>query len=236
MSSAAGPDISEQGLSLYVDAGNPLSYSGSGTSWFDLSGNVNTGTLTNTPSFNRSNLGVINFNGSNQFVNFGNVLNVTTNSFSVECWFNRTANSTSNTFGGALIAKDAYGPNNGWAMFVNNSDYGGGVCGFQTRVSNVVYGANSTFAIQNNVWYHLVGVRDTVNKTNYLYINGVLNGSAAENPTVNPTNSTATVIGNVGGQSRHFNGLISNVKVYNRTLTSTEILQNFNATRSRFGI
>lgn len=226
------PKIITDGLVFTLDAANPKSYPGSGTIWNDLSGNNNTGTLTNGPTFLVSASGAISFDGTNDFVNFGNTLNFTAQPFTVECWFNKRGNSSSNTFGGALISKGAFGADNGWAMFTNNT----GAAGFQIRVNNVVYQAATSFTLENNSWYHLIGVRHTVDKKIYLYVNGIFHSEGNEATTTNPTSTKLLLVGTVDGYSRHFNGLISNVKVYNKILSTDEVLQNFNATRSRFGI
>jgi len=69
MGIARGPKIVTSGLVLALDAADKLSYRGSGTTWRDLSGNNNTGTLTNGPTFNAGNLGSIVFDGTNDYVN-----------------------------------------------------------------------------------------------------------------------------------------------------------------------
>lgn len=71
MSAFGGPNIIEDGLVLYLDAGNRKSYPGSGTTWFDISGYKSTGILTNGPTFNSSSLGSLVFDGINNYVNFG---------------------------------------------------------------------------------------------------------------------------------------------------------------------
>ncbi len=68
MAGSSGPDLITNGLVLALDAADKNSYLGSGTSWYDLSGNGNTGALTNSPTFNSSNGGSIAFDGTNQCV------------------------------------------------------------------------------------------------------------------------------------------------------------------------
>ncbi len=68
MSGKIGPDINENGLVLSLDAANYKSYTGSGTTWRDLSGNSNNGTLTNGPTFNAANMGAIVFDGTDDKV------------------------------------------------------------------------------------------------------------------------------------------------------------------------
>jgi len=70
---AHSPRIITDGLVLCLDAGNPKSYPGSGTTWTDLSGNGNNGTLTNGPTYNSGNLGSLVFDGVNDYVNLGDL-------------------------------------------------------------------------------------------------------------------------------------------------------------------
>ena len=85
MAASAGPDIVEDGLVLYLDAGNEESYPGTGTTWKDLSGNGNDGTLTNGPTFSGDNTGGITFDGSNDYVDCGDI--DITSSFTLSVWF-----------------------------------------------------------------------------------------------------------------------------------------------------
>ena len=85
----AGPDISESGLVLALDAGNIKSYPGIGTAWTDLSGRGGIGTLTNGPTFNSANGGSFSFDGIDDYVS--SVSNLTlANNFSVSLWLRST--------------------------------------------------------------------------------------------------------------------------------------------------
>ena len=91
MSVFAGPEINESGLVLYLDAGNIKSYPGSGTSWTDISGRGNTGTLVNSPTFTGNSF---NFNGTNQYVSINRPQTITnTGSSTIQCWVNITLNT-----------------------------------------------------------------------------------------------------------------------------------------------
>ena len=80
------PVLVSAGLVLNLDAGNSSSYIGSGNNWNDLSGNNNTGTLTNGPIFNSANGGSIVFDGIDDVISFGNILNMGLNSWTMSCW------------------------------------------------------------------------------------------------------------------------------------------------------
>ena len=82
--------IITDGLVLYVDAGNTDSYPGSGTTWTDISTNSNNGTLTNGPTFDSGDGGSIVFDGTDDYVDFGNILNIGTGDASFTGWAKRT--------------------------------------------------------------------------------------------------------------------------------------------------
>ena len=92
MSVFSYPNIVNDSLVLTLDAGNQNSYAGSGTNWYDLSGNGNNGTLTNGPTFNSSNIGSIVFDGVDDYVNIpdNSSLNPTKN-LTLSCWVNITS-------------------------------------------------------------------------------------------------------------------------------------------------
>jgi hypothetical protein len=95
MSGISGPKIITSGCVLSLDAADKLSYKGSGTTWKDLSGNNNTGTLTNGPTFNAGNMGSIVFDGTNDYVGFtyNSIFNPST-SVTLSIWLRLTASDT----------------------------------------------------------------------------------------------------------------------------------------------
>jgi len=117
-----GPNISTSGLVLALDAANTKSYPGSGTTWTDMSGNNNNGTLTNGPTFNSANGGSIVFDGSNDFVTLGNqsVLGFTNGIFSVEAWVYIPNSWTAGSQYPNLISKGATAgwDTDGWSLFL----------------------------------------------------------------------------------------------------------------------
>ena len=151
MASHSGPDIIEDGLVLALDAANTKSYGGSGTTWSDLSGNGNDGTLTNGPTFSSDNLGCIVFDGSDDRVDgvHNSELNLT-NDLTVECWFRRTGGRSDwvRVFGKGDYSNRTYG-----LWYHDNSNY------FLYQR----YGGSSNMNIMSNksvvlnTWYHMVG-------------------------------------------------------------------------------
>ena len=110
MSVIGGPDIITDGLVLYLDAANTKSYIGSGTTWKDLSGNSNDGTLTNGPTFDSGNSGSIVFDGVDDFVTTGQQLDPiafglfadSTSFWTVSSWF---LPDITNSSAGAITGK-----------------------------------------------------------------------------------------------------------------------------------
>jgi hypothetical protein len=223
-----GPQIVRDGLVLYLDAGNRRSYPGSGTSWTDVSGNGNNVTLTNGPTFSSGNGGNIVFDGVNDHANFfaPNLGTTTT----VEMWCNIGTGYSNNMFFG-------------WLRY--DVWCGSGHLGYNTSNSDV-YGISSTqvtnLQLVNNWKHYVFEMRSDVSYTNNkIYINTVsqsLSQQAGSENTGNRTfNSGNGRIAGWRATNEYFMPMnCSSFKVYNRALTAVEILQNYNATRSRFGV
>jgi hypothetical protein len=224
MGAYAGPDIVESGLVLSLDAGNSKSYSGSGTTWTDLSGNGITGTLTNGPTYSSVNGGSIVFDGSNDFVQTSYTTQL--NDFTISAWFKDNSSS-----GYARIADKDY--DTGFWMGRNNSStlWGGGVKTASLESFNSI-------TLTSNAWHFLVMAREGT--TLKVYGDGITNtntttcGSGAIDSTI--LSLGATINDNGGPQRDWFNGNIPQVSVYNRALSAAEIRQNYLATKSRYGI
>ena len=231
-----GPKIVRSGLVLALDAADRKSYSGSGTTWTDLSGNNRNGTLTSGPTFNSSNGGNIVFNGSTNYIAMpsGSLRSYTGTRSSASVWFKTAiASSTRKALFGDW---DATGANE--TARLELSGYGGtsGKIGgtINYNPSNPNTPTESTTTISTNIWYNVVIQYDGTSTK--LYLNGVLEGSRNTSETGgNGTGQFAiSRAGNYNGL--YLNGSVANLLIYNRALTNVEILQNFNATRGRFGI
>jgi hypothetical protein len=192
-----------------------------------VSGNGNNGTLVNGVGFNSfQNGGFLSFDGVDDFVNSTNSVfgaNVTYNA-----WVNRTSSV------------------NDLNMFMGK----GSLPYFGIRSSNNIIFSNRIGGTQrslqtpltspDNTWYYLsfTQVYDGTNTTMIIYINGVLAISATFSGISITSTSTSifTIGGRFAGDIYPFNGKVSQVSVYNRTLSAVEVLQNFNAQKSRFGL
>jgi len=234
MATKYSPKIITNGLVLSLDAANNKSYPGSGTTWTDLSGNNNTGTLTNGPTFSSANGGSIVFDGTNDYVGFtyNSIFNPPSN-ISVSLWGRLTVNNASiRTLIELSVSTDEL-------YFIYwRGDLSPKRWWYGLRQSNNTYvETNSTstdFSI--NTWYNLALVADSSTGLFSFYINGILDNSIAYNGTLKQTASSLSIGADAGASRRYLIGNISNTLIYNRALSATEVLQNYNATKNRFGL
>ena len=118
MATKYSPKTVTDGLLLSFDAANTKSYPKSGTTWSDLSGNGNTGTLTNGPTFNSANGGSIVFDGVDDYVNVANASSLNSSAQTISVWYNAT---TIPGRAATVIGKhDVAGSNNGYNIFASN--------------------------------------------------------------------------------------------------------------------
>ena len=227
MSLAHSPSIVTSGLVLYLDAANSKSYPGSGTTWNDISGGGNVGTLAGGPTFSTTSGGIISFDGSNDIVTIPNNVSLDTQTPTVEVWV-RTNSTSQNGF---WFEKGAV--NSQYALFQE-----GGLIQWRMYIGGITQLSTTTAVYMNTSnWYQVVGTYTTGSRK--LYINGVLVSSDTQTGTI-ATNASGMSLGAFGGTSGtnayFYNGSLSICRVYNRELSAAEILQNFNAMRGRFNV
>jgi hypothetical protein len=214
--------IVTNGLVLNLDAAKTDSYPGTGTTWYDISGNNNNGTLTNGPTF--SGIGKqasIVFDGGDDYATASslNLTGITEN-------FTFTTVVKFPTFNnGGVIVWQAF--SNYWALMTNNN-YGAANLTFTTRGTRSQAAVSST--LTTNQWYYVVCKREA--GVNSLYINDTVYTYTSD---VSFPGETLFKIG-TGGTAYWFDGNLALIQLYNRALSATEITQNFNALRSRYGI
>jgi hypothetical protein len=225
MSGIIGNNIVRNGLVLNLDAADRKSYPGSGTAWFDRSGNKNNGTLSNNPSFDNQNGGCFSYNGTDSSVFFGDVLDLTSTNISGFSWVNIT---TFKDFT-AIIDKLASGGN--YRLHVNANQY----VAFGIRNTAGTFEGYSTPILSANTWYYLGFTHNISTKVSKIFINGVLKSSFTHSIDRGDTTSNLT-LGYASNNTVFGNFKQATVSIYNRELTNTEIQQNFNATRKRFNI
>ena len=236
-----GPNIIKDGLVLYLDPGSPNSYyNKSGTVIKDISGNGNNGTLTNFGSqtiYDSANGGSIVFDGSDDFINIGTLSSLVGKpNVSVECWFYN--NSTTSNFQNVVGQFDG---SNGWLIHTST---------LTNSKIIVLVGGGFAYGGINDVptgsWIHVVLSYDGTLSSNTdklkMYVNGVLRtfdtylGGTVPNSWPNVTSVNANIGALLPSYGRYFNGRIPMVRIYQKTLSSQEVLQNFNATKTRFGL
>lgn len=228
MATYGGPSIVTNGLVLYLDAANKKSYPGSGTTWSDLSGSGNSGTLVNGPTFNSGKGGSIVFDGTNDYANCGNILNYTTGNFSFSCWvFINSLTTNAGGQGPILFYKGSY-LNNGYYNQIGQN----GQINFITNTNPEV----NTFTLPGTIvagnTYNITFTRNGASVR--IYVNGVdLTSTTGVHTTIPSSSSNFNIASYNQGQ------IVANIRMYNflnynRALTAQEVLQNYNATRTRY--
>jgi hypothetical protein len=238
------PAIVTNGLVLNLDAGFTPSYPTTGTTWYDLSGNSINGTLTNGPSFNSSNSGNISTDGTNDYIDLGtpSALQMGTGNFTINVWVKIASPQPVETPGAnfhpIIDSKNAAAAEAGYGM-VWNAQYDKFLWSTGNGSSaSEIFSTNSWTALKNT-WANVVMIRQNGSTNNgCFYINSVYESLASTASVLNVNTTTKTLLGNTAdlyGQywSKMTYGI---VQVYNRALTAAEVLQNYNATKSRFGL
>ncbi len=232
--------IVQQGLVLNLDAGNPYSYAAAGSDWFDVSGNNNTSLLVGTtlPTFSNTNGGILIYDGDTQYSRTPSPSNnfawtpsgVGLNNMTIDLWIKTTDGS------GTILSKP-------WS---GNGEYnfGLGHQGFSIVIGNQTNTLGFSSILTGN-WINLVIV---VSPTQYgAYINGVQNTALTNHGITNNTPTygngqieltlmTLYPYGGGGNAGFSTQGNIGSFRIYNRVLSASEVLQNYNATKGRFGL
>ena len=227
-----GSPIITDGLIFAVDANNIVSYPKSGTSWYNLTGSISNGTLTNGPTFDQSNGGSIVFDGVDDYVILPSTLDSLngTEEASLQMWIklNSASNDVATT---GLIQLSNYNNGNGNLYF-----YGNGYTYldiFRTdRVSQVI--TNST--VDPTQW-HMLTVTTTPGTNGWkVYWNDILKYQTTGQPTVsvNSTIQGGFTLGRNNNNNRKIWGNIASTRIYNRALTAAEVQQNYQAEQYRF--
>lgn len=215
--------IIKRGLVVHLDATSTSSYSGTGTGWYDLTGNLYNGTLINSPTYSSDNGGYIQLNGSNQCVELGSFF--TYNYFTISTWLN--AGSSQTTY--ADIFDNNHTGTRNMVCQQNGStlnQYAFDVIGSST------YSSTGFFTLPTNTWTLLTLTFDGS------VVRGYLNGSIfATGGSCTPNwTSQYLRLGQWGGGGRNWNGKYGNFMIYNRQLSSAEILENYNIQKSKYGL
>ena len=197
-----------------------------GSTLIDMTGRDNSGTLTNGPTYSSANGGSIVFDGTNDYVQKSSATINLSAGVTMEMMFKSTdMNSRAQGF----MQFNSAGNN-----YINFYTGGNGFLRWETWVPVPTAGGAYTTptTLSNNTWYHAVGTY--TNGSSVLYINGVSVASASQTSGTYSSSYTGNIV--IGEYAGYMSGNIAIAKLYNRALTAAEVQQNFNATRSRYGI
>jgi hypothetical protein len=227
-------NIVRDGLVLDLDAGKRDSYPGSGTVWNDIAGGVITGSLINGPTFDPNNGGSIVFDGVNNYVDLSSYANESLwnslwpNGISFNCVI-KLANPYSYTQR-SIFSRGSGGSGNNWFNFsveINRK--------LRFWMGNYVP-AYTTTSLTAGVIYHVILTWDKSNVR--YYINGVLDSTTSMSNTLTTSTAATLALGSGGSafSGWEFPGSIYNFTTYNRALSASEVLQNYNALKGRYGL
>ena len=202
--------IVQDGLVLNLDAGVKESYNG-GTTWRDLEGNTN-GTLTAGPVFKKNNGGSIAFDGTDDRVSLGTGANVYRGLFTTNFWvkfssFNTVLLGHSGTYAPYIATSSV--------VYIRNSQG---------------YHSINSFSLSTDTWENITLTR------NYTDVKFYHNGGVVGSITMGDAGQYLSTLGAYANGGFPLSGEVSIFNLYNRALTATEVAQNFNVTRHRFGI
>lgn len=221
----ATSSIVTNGLVLYLDAGDTDSYSGSGTTWYDLTSNSNDGTLTNMDANNHSSSGggYFTFDGSNEYVDVSGSETLSAATFLSWCYKDGNLGNLTPV----IFSRSSYATG---LSFASNQ------VGYTWNSASNTYGWTSGLWTPNTEWFMQAVTVTSTSATAYLY-----RSSATTSATNSVSHSSATMDTiNVGRDSssvgRYFDGRIGVAQIYDRALSSAELTTNFNALKSRYGL
>lgn len=236
------PAIVTDGLVFAVDAGNEQSYVTASLDTFSLISST-TGSLKNDTGFSSDNQGSWVFDGVDDYINLGDSNNFsfgdgsTDSAFSISCWV--YADGVASGWDGIVAKWDASATKKEYLFYLSSNKLRI-LLGDSSSGGTIGYEASSTFTL--TTWQHIVATYDGSSTVSglTLYVNGsaiaVSNISAGSYTAMENSNQPLWIAnGEDGGGALHpFDGNISNVKIYNKALTASEVLQNYNATKNRF--
>ena len=222
-----GPNIVTDGLVVHLDAANVKSYPETGTTWYDKSGNGFNGTLINGPVFSNN---VLAFNGINTYIETPTSIGAELTGNLTYCiWAKRDGDSATSING--LISNEWHPEFTGIGIFLRNTDTRITV---ETGNGTTRPAYDSVHPTTNRNWTHYCLTYN--NSTVAVYINGTLLDSRTAIVLQNPARQVVLGRWAPSYNAYYLNGRVSNTQVYNRALTSEEVLQNYNATKARFGL
>lgn len=224
------PPIVSSGLVLYLNAGSTSSYPGSGSAWTDISGVGNNATLYNSPTFSSSNGGYLSFNGSNQYGVLSSPSTLPTGSqITLGLWAYGVTLKFSNIF-------NAIDSSNNRTINVHEPWSDGNVywdCGNSGASFNRIY-VNQNPAYLG--WHYWVFTKNASTGTMTMYRdNNVIQTGTSLTYTIQAS-TAANIARDTNTATNYYQGYIAQVQTYNRVLNSTELTQNYDADKAKYGL
>ena len=225
-------NIVTDGLVLNVDLGKSASYPGTGTTVYDLSGSGFVGTLISSPTFSSLNGGSLVFGGSS-YITRSSALDTGQN-FSVTAWIYPTSLGARN----AIVGNGyPYTTDNGWLFCICDNNFSLFQALFLSIGQNNVLKISNSYVFQLNKWSHVSCSVSGGGSSVKFYVNGVETSygfTTGSGRTISYSNNEFNIGMRHSSTTERFGGNISQVQIYNTTLTDQEVLQNYNATKARY--
>jgi hypothetical protein len=226
------PKIVTDGLVLCLDAGDVQSYGGSGSTWADRSGGGNGVTFNSTPSYDNNSY--FSFSTSSHFANLPAAIGSIKGDITMEAWFDQGSRNgahqtiicTNGSYRHGMKLMSAYHTLGGMFWVAN----GDGTDAYSLDTSGGT--------LENTGPNHLLATRNSTSGAIKIYLNGELSASATHitGDVYTPASNSGHIGKEYHSASYGLNAKVYATRVYNRTLTASEVLQNYNATKGRFGI
>jgi hypothetical protein len=215
------PRIVTDGLVLLLDAANTKSYPGSGTTWFDKSGNNRNATFIDNPTISNN---TFNLDGVSDGAEIPSFPGIWDGSVTMEGWFFFNESNTRDVLCGTFDS----------TLDIN----------FERHTSDrlrIYWNADDNYSSDNaapaNTWLHIILIRNKENSKLLYYVNGSLNTETSKSVIDYTTVETLRIGRDTrSADTTNMNGKIGLIKIYNRSLSAAEVLQNYNATKGRFGL
>jgi hypothetical protein len=226
------PAVITDGLVVNLDAGFTPSYPRSGSTWYDISGTNNL-TLNNSPTYDSGNGGAIDFDGSDDFGTSSNLLIPSNQTFCV--WAVREGGAPALVSGILTNHAGVYAQGN-MGINLSRTNQLSPSIGYTDGDTEYI-SKPTTFVTQQNVVFYATLVY--VSSTNSItwYVNGQFDSTYSLTKTPNFINYPVCVgRWDAAWGNYYFNGKVYVGQIYNKSLSDSEVLQNFNATKSRFGL
>lgn len=211
-------------LTMWLDANNPASYPGSGTLWADLSGNGADVTLVNSPTYAAGTPSYFEFNGLSQYATGSTPFVLPPNQYTKMVWFQI------NAFGDNNLVSSAAGGH--YMFFSNTTTLWAGNANVPPYAGGGAFGSVTSF--NTGTWYCATVV--FTDPQIYLYVNGVQDAYDLTYSVTGHAGDGSVNLACFGPGGNLLNGRIAEVYCYGRALTAGEVLQNYNATRGRYGL